>query len=59
MRLQDAIRMAVELARSTGAITFDQLNDLLPSTTTTPDDIEAVMQALSEEGINVVENDQS
>lgn len=59
MRLQDAIRMAVELGRSTGAITFDQLNELLTSTTTAPENVEAVIQALSDEGINLVENDQS
>jgi RNA polymerase primary sigma factor len=58
MRQQDVIRMALELGRPTGVITFDQLNELLPSTTTAPDDIEAVMQALGDEGINVVEGDQ-
>ena len=59
MRLQDAIRKAIELGQRTGAVTFDQLNDLLPSATTEPEDIEAVMQALSEEGINLVESDPS
>ena len=49
--------MVLELGRPTGVITFDQLNDLLPSTTMTPGDIEAVMQALSDEGINLVESD--
>ena len=59
MKLQDAIRMALELGRPTGIVTFDQLNDLLPSNTMTPEDIEAVMQALSDEGINLVESDPS
>ncbi|MFC4841481.1 RNA polymerase sigma factor region1.1 domain-containing protein [Bradyrhizobium sp. GCM10023182] len=49
MRRQDAIRMALELGRPMGIITFDQLNDLLPTTTMTPEDIEAVMQAPSDE----------
>ncbi|MBB4372666.1 RNA polymerase primary sigma factor [Bradyrhizobium sp. cir1] len=57
MNRQDAIRMALELGRPTGVITFDQLNDLLPSATITPEDIEAVMQALSDAGINLVESD--
>jgi hypothetical protein len=57
VRQQDAIRRALELGRPTGVITFDQLNDLLPSATITPEDIEAVMRALSDEGINVVESD--
>ncbi|HEX9211438.1 MAG TPA: RNA polymerase sigma factor region1.1 domain-containing protein [Bradyrhizobium sp.] len=57
MRQRDAIRMALELGRPTGMITFDQLNELLPSATIKPEDIEAVMQALSDEGIYVVESD--
>jgi hypothetical protein len=51
--------MALELGRPTGVITFDELNELLPSATTEPEDIEAVMQALSDEGIILVESDQS
>ncbi|WP_234683443.1 RNA polymerase sigma factor region1.1 domain-containing protein [Bradyrhizobium monzae] len=51
--------MALELGRPTGFITFDQLNDLLPSNNVTPEDIEAVMRALSDEGINIVESDPS
>jgi RNA polymerase primary sigma factor len=38
-------------------VTFDELNELLPSTTTTPEYIEALMQALSDEGINVIEDE--
>lgn len=60
MKQQDAIRMALELGRRTGSIiTFDQLNGLLPPATVPPEDIEAVMQALSDEGINLVESDPS
>jgi sigma-70-like protein len=39
-------------------VTFDELNKLLPSTTTASEDIEAVMEALSDEGIKVVEDGQ-
>ena len=53
----DIIRKAVELGRQKGFVTFDELNRLLPSTTTTPEEIEAVMAALSDEGINVVEDE--
>jgi hypothetical protein len=55
MRQDEIIRKAIELGRMSGFVTFDQLNELLPSMTTTPEDIEAVMTALSDEGINVVE----
>jgi len=53
----DIIRKAVELGRQKGFVTFDELNRLLPSTTTAPEEIEAVMAALSDEGINVVEDE--
>jgi hypothetical protein len=57
MRQDEIIRKAIELGRMSGFVTFDQLNELLPSTTSTPEDIEDLMAALSEEGINVVEAD--
>lgn len=59
MRRQAMIRTALELGRPTGAITFDQLDKLLPPATTEPDDIEAVMRALRDEGIGPVEGDES
>jgi RNA polymerase primary sigma factor len=54
---RDVIRNAIELGRQKGFVTFDELNELLPATTTAPEDIEAVMAALSDEGINVVEGE--
>ena len=60
MRQRDMIRLAIAAwPRRRRVITFDQLNELLPSATTEPEDIEAVMQALSDEGIILVEGDQS
>lgn len=53
------IRRIIELGRQRGFVTFDQLNELLPSATTEPEDIEAIMQALSDEGIHVTDEDQS
>jgi Sigma-70 factor, region 1.1 len=55
MELQTMIRRAVELGRPNGFITFDQLNELVPSATTAPENIEAIMEALSNEGINIVD----
>jgi len=57
MLKRDIIRKAIELGRQKGFVTFDELNELLPSTTTAPEDIEDVMTALSEEGINVIEDE--
>jgi RNA polymerase primary sigma factor len=53
MELARVIRAAIEIGHRTGFVIFDQLNELLPSATTTPEDIEAIMQALSDEGIRV------
>jgi len=55
---QGFIQRIIRLCGARGFVTFDQLNELLPSATTEPEDIEAIMQALSDEGINIVEEDQ-
>ena len=54
---QSIIQRMIEPYRQKGFVTFDQLNALLPSATTEPEDIEAIMQALSDEGINVVDEE--
>ena len=57
MPRSDIVRKAIELGRDKGFVTFNELNELWPSTITEPEDIEAVLAALSEEGINVIEDD--
>jgi RNA polymerase primary sigma factor len=57
MPRSDIVRKAIELGRDRGFVTFNELNELLPSTSTTPEYIEALMQALSDEGINVIEDE--
>jgi hypothetical protein len=57
MPRSDIVRKAIALGRDKGFVTFGELNELLPSTTTSPEYIEAVMTALSDEGINVVEDE--
>ena len=57
MPRNDIIRKAIELGRQRGFVTFDELNELLPSTMTAPQDIEAGMVALSNEGIDVIEDE--
>lgn len=58
MSQRDIIRKIIEFGRPRGFVTFDQLNKLLPSTEAMPEDIEAIMMTLSDEGINVIEDDQ-
>ena len=53
MKLPEIIRAAIKIGRRNGFVTFDQLNELVPSTTTGPEYIEELMKALSDEGIDV------
>ena len=55
MEIQSLIRRAIEMGRQAGFITFDQLNELLGTTKIEPEDIEAIMAALSDEEIRVQE----
>ena len=59
MGRQDIIQKVIELGRLRGFVTFDQLNELLPSATTEPEDIEVLLEALRDEGINLIDEDQS
>ena len=57
MDLQAIIRRAVEIGGQRGFITFDQLDELMPSSADRlePEVIEALFEALSAPGINVTE----
>jgi Sigma-70 factor, region 1.1 len=62
MPRSDAVRKAIALGRDKGFVTFGELdelflNELFPSTTAAPEDIEAVMAALSDAGIDVIEDE--
>ena len=59
MGRQDIIQKVIELGRLRGFVTFDQLNELLPSATTEPENIEVLMEALRDEGINLIDEDES
>src|SRR5947207_8842077 len=52
-----AVKKMIKQAKKRGFVTFDQLNDVLPSDSTSPEQIEDVMSMLSEMGINVVESE--
>ena len=56
--LNDAsIKKLIARAKKRGVITYDELNEALPQDQMSTDQIEDVMSALSEMGVNVVEND--
>jgi sigma-70-like protein len=50
----EVVRKAAILAKRTGHVTFDQLNELIPSKME-PEDIEALLTALSYQGIWIAE----
>ncbi|WP_337137661.1 RNA polymerase sigma factor RpoD [Sphingomonas aquatica] len=56
--LNDAsIKKLVARAKKRGYITYDQLNEALPQEQMTSDQLEDVMSALNEMGVNIVENE--
>jgi Sigma-70 factor, region 1.1 len=59
MGRQRKFQKVIELGRQRNFVTFDELNELLPSATTEPEDIEVLMEALRDEGINLVDDDRT
>lgn len=58
--LNDAnIKKVIARAKKRGYITYDQLNEALPQGEMSSDQIEDITSALSEMGINIVENDEA
>src|SRR3954454_25324972 len=55
--LNDAsVKKLIARAKKRGIITVDELNEALPSDQLSPDQIEDVMSALNDMGVNVVES---
>jgi RNA polymerase primary sigma factor len=52
-----AVKKMIKQAKKRGFVTFDQLNEVLPSDQTSPEQIEDIMAMLSDMGINVSESD--
>src|SRR6202049_2656914 len=50
-----AVKKMIKQAKKRGFVTFDQLNEVLPSDTTSPETTEDIMSMLSDMGINVSE----
>src|ERR1700761_6399471 len=54
-----AVKKMIKQAKKRGFVTFDQLNAVLPSDQTSPEQIEDIMSMLSDMGINVTEADEA
>ncbi|HUG63425.1 MAG TPA: RNA polymerase sigma factor region1.1 domain-containing protein, partial [Methylomirabilota bacterium] len=52
-----AVKRMIKLAKKRGYVTYDELNEVLPSEEVTSEQIEDTMSMLSDMGINVIEND--
>jgi RNA polymerase primary sigma factor len=54
-----AVKRLIKVARQRGYVTYDELNDVLPSDEVTSEQIEDIMAMLSEMGINVIDADEA
>ncbi|MFT0859777.1 RNA polymerase sigma factor RpoD [Ancylobacter sp. G4_0304] len=54
-----AVRKMIKLAKKRGYVTYDELNEVLPSDQNTSDQIEDIYAMLNEMGINVVEAEEA
>src|SRR3954453_16691599 len=58
-RSDAAVKKMIKQAKKRGFVTFDQLNEVLPSDTTSPEQMEDIMSRLSDMGINVSEAEEA
>ncbi|WP_181704404.1 RNA polymerase sigma factor RpoD [Chthonobacter albigriseus] len=54
-----AVKRMIKLAKKRGYVTYDQLNEVLPSEEVTSEQIEDTMAMLSDMGINVVDSEEA
>lgn len=55
MKEKDVLEELIALGRKRGSLTYDEINDALPSEIVSPDEIENFMDLLSDIGVKVVE----
>src|SRR3954447_15723816 len=53
-----AVKRLIRAAKQRGYVTLDELNSVLPSEETSPEQIEDIMAMLNDMGINVVESEE-
>ena len=56
---EGSIKKLIARAKKRGYITYDQLNEMLPQDQFSSEQIEDIMAALSDMGVNVVENEET
>ncbi|MHA1158255.1 MAG: RNA polymerase sigma factor region1.1 domain-containing protein, partial [Alphaproteobacteria bacterium] len=53
-----AVKKMLKAAKKRGFVTYEELNQVLPSEEVTSEQIEDILSMLSEQGINVIENEE-
>ena len=54
-----AVKRMIKLAKKRGFVTYEELNEVLPSEEVTSEQIEDILAMLNEMGINVVESEEA
>jgi len=59
MKEKDVFDELIEIGKKRGTLTYDEINDALPSEFFTPDEIEELMDLLSDMGVKIVDSDEA
>ena len=59
MKEKDLFDEIIEVGKRRGVLTYDEINDALPSEFFTPDEIEELMDLLTDMGVKIVDSDES
>ncbi len=59
MKEKDVFDEIIEIGKRRGVLTYDEINEALPSEFFTPDEIEDLMDLLSDMGVRIVDSDES
>jgi len=56
MRERDILEEIIDIGKRRGTLTYDEINDALPSEYFSPDELEDFMELLQDMGVNVIDN---
>jgi RNA polymerase primary sigma factor len=56
MREKDILEELIDIGKRRGTLTYDEINDALPSEYFSPDELEDFMELLQDMGVNVIDN---
>ena len=59
MREKDIFEEIIEIGKRRGVLTYDEINEALPSEFFSPDELEDLMDILQDMGVKVVDQDES